>query len=93
MRKLNEGMETKLMLVSAQAGYGKTTALCEWVKQCTTFVAWVSLDKHDNEWISFWSCVTASIQERIPSFGQTIGCLLEEGPSESSEPMIKELFE
>ncbi|MFD2408996.1 LuxR C-terminal-related transcriptional regulator [Paenibacillus rhizoplanae] len=92
MRKLNEGMETKLMLVSAQAGYGKTTALCEWVKQCTTFVAWVSLDKHDNEWISFWSCVTASIQERIPSFGQTIGCLLEEGPSESSEPMIKELL-
>lgn len=92
MRKLNEGMETKLMLVSAQAGYGKTTALCEWVKQCTTLVAWVSLDKHDNEWISFWSCVTASIQEKIPSFGQTIGCLLEKGPSESSEPMIKELL-
>jgi LuxR family maltose regulon positive regulatory protein len=92
MRKLNEGMQTKLMLVSAQAGYGKTTALCEWAKQCGAVVAWVSLDKHDNEWISFWSGVTASIQARIPGFGQTIGCLLEKGPSEYSEPMIKELL-
>jgi LuxR family maltose regulon positive regulatory protein len=92
MRKLNEGMATKLMLVSAQAGYGKTTALSEWVKQCGAVVAWVSLDKHDNEWISFWSGVTSSIQARIPGFGQTIGYLLEKGPSESSEPMIKELL-
>lgn len=92
MSKLNEGIKTKLTLVSAQAGYGKTTALCEWVKQCSAPVAWVSLDKHDNEWISFWSCVTASIQKRIPSFGQTIECLLAKGPSESSEPMIKELL-
>ncbi|OAS17982.1 LuxR C-terminal-related transcriptional regulator [Paenibacillus oryzisoli] len=92
IRKLNEGMKTKLMLVSAQAGYGKTTALCEWVKQCSALAAWVSLDQHDNDWTSFWSCVTASIQERVPNFGQTIGIFLEKGPSGSSEPMIKELL-
>ncbi|MFD0670831.1 LuxR C-terminal-related transcriptional regulator [Cohnella sp. GCM10027633] len=92
MRKLNEGMKTKLTLVSAQAGYGKTTALCEWVKQCGALAAWVSLDQHDNDWTSFWSCVTASIQERVPTFGQTIGVLLEKGRSVSSEPMIKELL-
>lgn len=92
MRKLNEGMKTKLMLVSAQAGYGKTTALCEWVKQCSVLTAWVSLDQLDNDWTSFWSCVTASIQERVPNFGQTIGYLLEKGPLESSALMIKELL-
>jgi LuxR family maltose regulon positive regulatory protein len=90
--KLNEGMEAKLTLVSAQAGYGKTTALSEWVKQCTVLVAWVSLDKQDNDWIQFWSYVTASIQERVPGFGQTVGSLLEKGPSVPLEPAIMALL-
>lgn len=64
IRKLNEGLETKLTLVSAQAGYGKTTALSEWVKQCCVLAAWVSLDRQDNNWTLFWSCVMASIQEK-----------------------------
>lgn len=50
MRKLDEGMIAKLMLVSAQADYGKTAALSEWVKQCSAIVALVSLD---NDWIQF----------------------------------------
>lgn len=72
IRKLNEGLEAKLTLDSAQAGYGKTTALSEWVKQCGVLAAWVSLDRQDDDWIPFWRCVTASIRERIPSFGRTI---------------------
>jgi len=92
MRKLNEGMEAKLTLVSAQAGYGKTTALSEWVKQCSSLVAWVSLDKQDNDWIQFWSYVTASIQERVPGFGLAVDSLLEKGPSVSLEPAIMALL-
>ena len=81
MSELNEGMRVKLTLISAQAGYGKTTALSEWVNQCSSLVAWVSLDKQDNDGIQFWSYVTAAIQERVPGFGLTIGGLLEKGPS------------
>ncbi|MFC5468216.1 LuxR C-terminal-related transcriptional regulator [Cohnella suwonensis] len=92
IRKLNEGLEAKLTLVSAQAGYGKTTALSEWVKQCGVLAAWASLDRQDNDWIPFWSCVTASIQEKIPSFGQTIGPLLNIGTRVSAEHVIKELL-
>ncbi|NIK78514.1 LuxR family maltose regulon positive regulatory protein [Paenibacillus castaneae] len=88
MQKLNEGMDAKLTLVSAQAGYGKTTALSEWVKQCNALVAWVSLDKQDNDWIQFWKYVIASIQEKDPGFGSTVGLLLEKGPSMSTEPAI-----
>ncbi|ULO05931.1 hypothetical protein H1230_23170 [Paenibacillus sp. 19GGS1-52] len=90
--KLNEGMEAKLTLVSAQAGYGKTTVLSEWVKQCNSLVAWVSLDKQDNDWIQFWGYVTASIQEREPGFGLAVHSLLELGPSPSVEPAITELL-
>jgi LuxR family maltose regulon positive regulatory protein len=92
MYKLNEGMEAKLTLVSAQAGYGKTTALSEWVKQCGALVAWVSLDKQDNDWIQFWTYVTASIQERVPGFGTMVGSLLEKGPLVSLEPAITALL-
>ncbi|MBT2289026.1 hypothetical protein J7E73_07740 [Paenibacillus albidus] len=78
MRKLNEGMKAKLTLVSAQAGYGKTTALSEWVKQQgSALVAWVSLDKLDNDWSQFWRCVMASIQESVPEFGNVIAFLLD----------------
>jgi len=88
IHKLNAGMAAKLTLISAQAGYGKTTALSEWVRQCDGAVAWISLDKQDNDWIQFWRYVTASIQERIPGFGSTIGMLLEKGPSTSLELAI-----
>jgi LuxR family maltose regulon positive regulatory protein len=92
MRKLNQGMEAKLTLVSAQAGYGKTTALSEWVKQCSSRVAYVSLDKQDNDWVQFWSYVTASIQERVPGFGMDVCSLIEKGPTILLEHAITALL-
>lgn len=95
MRKLDEGLRVKLTLISASAGYGKTTALCDWARRSGCPVAWVSLDKQDDEWISFWNCVTASIQMRVPGYGHTIRELLEKGPSAStvsSEPAISAML-
>jgi LuxR family maltose regulon positive regulatory protein len=92
IRKLDEGLEAKLTLVSAQAGYGKTTALSEWVKQCGALAAWVSLDKLDNDYIQFWSYVTASIRERVPGFGQTVDHVLVKGPPASLEYAIPALL-
>ncbi|QJD85676.1 LuxR C-terminal-related transcriptional regulator [Cohnella herbarum] len=91
MRKLDEGLKAKLTLISASAGYGKTTVLTEWARQSGIPVAWLSLDKQDDEWVSFWTYVTSSIQEQAPGFGQTVLPLLEKGPSASfvsSEPAV-----
>ncbi|WP_138754470.1 LuxR C-terminal-related transcriptional regulator [Paenibacillus sinopodophylli] len=87
-RKLEEGMEVKLTLLSAQAGYGKTTVLSEWARQCGSLVAWVSLDKYDNDWSAFWSCIMASIRERLPRFGESIGFLLEQESAASIDSAI-----
>ncbi|MCI0184764.1 BTAD domain-containing putative transcriptional regulator [Sulfoacidibacillus ferrooxidans] len=95
MAKLNEGMNAKLTLASAQAGYGKTTMLSQWARQCGIHVAWVSLDQQDNDWIQFWSNIIASIREKVPGFGTQVEARLEKGPSAtslSSEPAIKELL-
>ncbi|MEK8128093.1 LuxR C-terminal-related transcriptional regulator [Paenibacillus filicis] len=85
-------MKAKLTLVSAQAGYGKTTALSTWVRQCSSPVAWISLDKQDNDWMQFWRYVLASIRETIPGFGLAVEPLLETGPSVSVEPAIMALL-
>src|SRR5690554_1108071 len=90
--KFNEGMKGKLTLVSAQAGYGKTTALSEWVKQCGAQVAWVSLDKQDNDWVLFWGYVTASIADQVPGFGDEVRSQLANGSSVSWEPAISALL-
>ncbi|MBB6673772.1 hypothetical protein H7C19_24120 [Cohnella nanjingensis] len=85
-------MSAKLTLVSAQAGYGKTTALSEWVKQCGSHAAWVSLDRQDNDWIQFWRYVIASIREHVPGFGRTVESMIDNGPSENLEPAIAALL-
>src|SRR5207237_6575755 len=53
--RLNRGVESKLTLVSAPAGFGKTTLLTEWLDLSKYSVAWVSLDQADNHATSFWS--------------------------------------
>ncbi len=84
MDLLDEGMEAKLTLVTAPAGYGKTTALSQWARRQDKLAAWVSLGRGDDDWVQFWSYVTAAIQERIPGYGHTVWPLIERGPSASS---------
>jgi LuxR family maltose regulon positive regulatory protein len=45
IERLNAGLQRKLTLISAPAGFGKTTLLSEWVASCGRPVAWLSLDE------------------------------------------------
>jgi len=66
----------KLTLISAPAGFGKTTLLGEWVHRrgavtAPLRVAWVSLDEGDNDPVHFWSYILASLQMALPDVGET----------------------
>ena len=55
IERLNQGLHHKLTLISAPAGFGKTTLLSEWVAGCGQPVAWLSLDEGDNDLVRFLS--------------------------------------
>src|SRR2546423_14230484 len=62
--RLSRGAESALTLVSAPAGFGKTTLLAEWVAGAAAdgrAVAWLSLDQRDNDPAVFWTCLVAPL--------------------------------
>jgi LuxR family maltose regulon positive regulatory protein len=72
VERLDEGFRRgcKLTLVSAPAGYGKTTLLSEWVANCEWPVAWVSLDEGDNDPVRFWTYFVAALQTVRADIGE-----------------------
>ncbi len=60
--RLQEGLGRKLTVLSTPAGFGKTTLLCEWLKQTNLPAAWVSLDDGDNDHGRFITYVMAALR-------------------------------
>ena len=62
IERLNEGLHHKLTLISAPAGFGKTTLVSEWIAGCDRPVAWLSLDEGDNDPARFLTYFIAALQ-------------------------------
>jgi LuxR family maltose regulon positive regulatory protein len=62
IEQLNAGAHRKLTLVSAPTGFGKTTLVSEWVRECGRPVAWLSLDEGDNDLTRFLAYFVAALQ-------------------------------
>ena len=59
---INEGLARKLTLISAPAGFGKTTLLSEWISTSQRPVAWLSLEDADNDPNRFWAYFLTALQ-------------------------------
>ena len=70
--RLNEGLNRKLTLVSAPAGFGKTTLVSEWVAGCEQPVAWLSVEKRDENPTTFMTYVVAALQTIVPKIGEGV---------------------
>ncbi len=75
--RLQAGIELPLTLMSAPAGYGKSTLASVWLEACDRPGAWVSLDEDDNDLHVFLRYLVAAIQSAFPAFGQDTQALLE----------------
>jgi len=82
--RLSRAGESALTLVSAPAGFGKTTLLTDWLTDAPAnrrVTAWLSLDSGDNDPALFWAYVIAALQTAAPGVGQGALALL--APTES----------
>lgn len=87
--RLSRRPGSRLTLVSAPAGFGKTTLLAEWLADASTktrFVAWLSLDQTDSEPGAFWSHVIQSLQTVADVGGAILPAL------QSGEPPNESMF-
>jgi len=84
-QRLDVGVTRPLTLLAAPAGFGKTTLLCDWLRQHNTQAAWVSLGSSENDIERFWSyCLVALAQIHLNIAGelQTLCASLSASPLE-----------
>ncbi|WP_270889958.1 LuxR C-terminal-related transcriptional regulator [Pedococcus sp. 5OH_020] len=90
---LDHGMSMKLTLVSAQAGFGKTTAIANWVHQRSIpgLVSWLSLDAGESDPRMFWAYVVSALSAANPDIGTELMPLLQVGGA-PAPAMLTELL-
>jgi LuxR family transcriptional regulator, maltose regulon positive regulatory protein len=77
IERLNEGMSGKLSLISAPAGFGKTTLVSEWIASCCRPVAWLSLDEGDNDPTRFLTYLVTALQTIAANIGKGVLAILQ----------------
>lgn len=80
IQRLEAGHDRKLTLISAPAGYGKSTLVNTWLAPSSEPVAWLSLDANDNDVGVFLCYLVAAVHAVAPNACQTIAALLD-GPN------------
>jgi LuxR family maltose regulon positive regulatory protein len=83
IERLNEGLHRKLVLISAPAGFGKTTLLTEWLKNLRgnteeetlieNRIAWLSLDENDNDYVRFLAYFVTALNQQFDGTKTAIG--------------------
>ena len=94
VERLRGALSCGLTLVSAQAGFGKTTLVSDWVrqnqKQCSA--AWLSLDEGDNDPVRFWDYFIAALRTLKPAAGEQALSLLHSPQPYPTEAVLTALI-
>jgi LuxR family maltose regulon positive regulatory protein len=90
--RLNAGLDKKLTLIAAPAGFGKTTLLSEWIPQNQFCVTWISLDSGDNDPSLLWAYVISAIQMLDARLGERALSILRSSQSVSLESVATTLI-
>src|SRR5206468_11794110 len=92
IERLNEGMHRKLTLISAPAGFGKTTLLSAWVAGCERQVAWLSLDEGDSDPTRFLTYLVAALRTIAATLGEGVLGALQSPQPPPPEAMLTALL-
>lgn len=94
INQLQEGLHYDLVLISAPAGFGKTTLLSEWANRNKPKIhtTWFSIDKEDNDPTRFWDYFITSLRTFQPDFGENILTWLHSSQPPSTESLLNVLI-
>src|SRR6266480_2510084 len=92
IERLNEGLHRKLILISAPAGFGKTTLISEWLAWCERLAAWLSLDAGDSNPIRLLTYLVAALQTIAPHIGEEVPGLLQSPQPPPPEAVLTALL-
>jgi len=92
IERLDEGLHRRLTLISAPAGFGKTTLVSEWVAGCERFdpkvhIAWLSLDEGDSDPARFMAYLIAALQTIRAELGEGLLPILQSHQPPSIESL------
>ncbi len=88
LERLDEGLHRKLTLISAPAGFGKTTLVSEWVARCQKPVAWLSLDEGDSDPARFLTYLITALQTVVPHIGEGLLSALQPPQAPPTEAVL-----
>lgn len=91
-KRLNDGLHRKLTLISASAGFGKTTLVSEWLHECERPVAWLSLDEGDNDPKRFLTYLCAALRTIGVNIGESVFRILQSPQSPPTESILTTLI-
>lgn len=92
LAQLTAGLNHKLTLISAPAGFGKTTLISEWVNHRQRPVAWLSLDEQDSDPQRFITYFVAALRTIDPEVGQAVFGLLQSPQPPTPEAVLTTLL-
>src|SRR5690348_3392684 len=90
--RLNKGLHHKLTLISAPAGFGKTTLVSGWVAGCERPTAWLSLDEGDNDPVRFLTYLVAALQTITANIGEGVLGMLQSPQPPPPEAILTALL-
>lgn len=90
--KLHMTLHRTLTLVSAPAGFGKTTLISSWVAQCSNPIAWLSIDERDNDLTRFLRYLIQALQTVMPEVGENAQALLQAPQPHATELILTHLL-
>ena len=91
MECLDNALRGKLTIVSAPAGYGKTTALTNWIDHSQAQTAWLSIDEADNDLDRFLFYIIAALQRVFEGIGIDVQAALSESQAAPIETLLTRL--
>ena len=94
IERMNESLQhaAGITLISASAGFGKTTLASEWLADCKQPAAWLSLDDGDNDPVRFLAYLVAALQTIVADIGKRVLAMFQSPQPPPTESILTALL-